>query len=100
MAIEDAVVLSQVLNKVLSKPDLPGAAQAYERARIERTSAIQNAATMNTALWHLEDGEYQKARDEAAQACLENLSTCKSPYVFGTLEGQKFLYEDNTDKID
>lgn len=99
MAIEDAVVLSRLLKRTESLGDIPAAAKAYEKVRRERTFAVQDASTKNTALWHLEDGRDQRLRDEAAKRYLEDEKAAnESPYIFNRPEGQQFLYGDHTEQ--
>jgi len=50
-SIEDGTVLARCLEGVAAA-DIPGALMRYEKARIERTSAMVRGATANTALFH------------------------------------------------
>jgi salicylate hydroxylase len=54
MAIEDAVVLSRFMKGVKSASEIPAAFQAYEAARLERTSQIQVGSRGNN--WLREGG--------------------------------------------
>lgn len=61
-AVEDGAVLAQYLTNVASA-DVAAALTAYGEERRPRTTKVQAASRENADLWHLKDGEAQKARD-------------------------------------
>src|SRR5271154_7199235 len=64
MAMEDAVCISECLDRVRSLKDIPLLMKLYEQFRMERCYTILDGARNNGAIWHLEDGPEQQARDE------------------------------------
>lgn len=64
-AIEDAVALAAALVSVGDGDDIETALHAYEAERLPRASVIQAGSRSNGKLFHLPDGEAQRARDAA-----------------------------------
>jgi salicylate hydroxylase len=61
-AVEDAWVLAEKLHDA-GPSDVPAALQAYEKGRIPRATAIQQASRDHGAAYHLPDGPEQRERD-------------------------------------
>ena len=61
-AIEDAAVLARCLAKA-TRDDVPHALARYEAIRKPRAIAVQRASRENATLYHLPDGDDQRARD-------------------------------------
>lgn len=72
-AIEDAIVLAEVLRDVQAA-DVPGALRQYELGRRDRATAIQAASANNGQKYHVSSAEEQKTRDEMLVAQRGNAS--------------------------
>ncbi|KAJ5095289.1 hypothetical protein N7532_007580 [Penicillium argentinense] len=79
MAVEDAIALSTSLSKLTSTHDLPTALSIFEKARIDRTSKMQEASLLNGKLWHFADGPLQRARDAAMKPEVDGVGFSHSP---------------------
>lgn len=64
MALEDAGVLGLCLGRIKHHDDKKKALEVYEACRRERTEEVVRRGTYNQWIYHLEDGEEQRARDE------------------------------------
>jgi salicylate hydroxylase len=62
-AIEDGAVIAEELAGVASS-DVPAALVRYAQRRQPRTRRVQEASRHNASLWHLDDGEKQRERDQ------------------------------------
>ncbi len=62
-AVEDGAVLAETLTHVANS-DVPAALEAYAERRKPRTLKVQQASRYNADLWHMPDGEGQRARDK------------------------------------
>jgi salicylate hydroxylase len=61
-AVEDTFVLANKLDGIAAE-DVPAALTAYEKGRIRRATAIQQASRDHGAAYHLPDGPDQQERD-------------------------------------
>jgi salicylate hydroxylase len=66
-AVEDAWVLAEKLRDADPR-DVPAALSAYEKGRIVRATAIQQASRDHGAAYHLPDGPQQRERDRIMAA--------------------------------
>lgn len=64
MALEDAGVLGLCLGRIRGRSEKGKALQVYEACRRERTEEVVRRGTYNQWIYHLDDGEEQRARDE------------------------------------
>lgn len=64
MALEDAGVLGLCLGRVKERSDMRKALQVYEACRRERTEEVVRRGTYNQWIYHLDDGEEQRMRDD------------------------------------
>ena len=65
MAIEDAAVLGNLLSRLTHISQLKPLLYAYEALRLPRATETQESSRLNQTIFHLEDGEEQRARDES-----------------------------------
>ena len=65
MAIEDAAVLGNLLSRLTHISQLKPLLYAYEALRLPRATETQESSRLNQTIFHLEDGEAQRARDES-----------------------------------
>ncbi|KDQ19543.1 hypothetical protein BOTBODRAFT_170623 [Botryobasidium botryosum FD-172 SS1] len=63
MAIEDGVVLGDLLSRIPALSALPTLLKAYQELRLARATATQLASRENQHIFHLPDGPEQQARD-------------------------------------
>ena len=71
MAIEDAAVLGRLLSHVSRSSQVAPLLRAYESLRLPRTAMTQASSRQNQHIFHLPDGPYQVARDQAMLAAME-----------------------------
>ena len=64
MAIEDAAVLGNLLSRISHVSQLGPLLKAYQDLRLERTALVQANSRASQRVYHLPDGEEQRARDE------------------------------------
>lgn len=64
MALEDAGVLGLCLGRIKTREERTKALKIYEACRRERTEEVVRRGTYNQWIYHLEDGEEQRARDD------------------------------------
>ena len=65
MAIEDAAVLGNLLSRLTHISQLKPLLYAYEALRLPRATETQESSRLNQTIFHLEDGEAQRARDDS-----------------------------------
>lgn len=71
MAIEDAAVLGNLFSRVSSRVEIKPLLEAYQSLRLPRTAATQTSSTLNQKIFHLSDGNEQRARDMAMRQAME-----------------------------
>ncbi|KAJ9663158.1 hypothetical protein H2198_000919 [Neophaeococcomyces mojaviensis] len=64
IAVEDAAAVSAVLAQVEDTIKIADALRVFERVRMRRARGMQQASWLNGEIWHLEDGQAQRARDQ------------------------------------
>ncbi|RPB05306.1 FAD/NAD(P)-binding domain-containing protein [Choiromyces venosus 120613-1] len=64
IAVEDGGVLGALLGKLEDRSQLPAVLKMYEGLRKNRTTSIVLGSTDQRDVFHMEDGEEQKRRDE------------------------------------
>lgn len=64
MALEDAGVLGLCLGRIKGREEKTKALEIYEACRRERTEEVVKRGTYNQWIYHLDDGDEQRARDE------------------------------------
>ncbi|KAI0085490.1 FAD/NAD(P)-binding domain-containing protein [Irpex rosettiformis] len=65
MAIEDAAVLGNLLSRITHISQLKPLLYAYETLRLPRATETQESSRLNQTIFHLEDGEEQRKRDDS-----------------------------------
>jgi salicylate hydroxylase len=89
-AVEDAAVLSELVNKMESKSQLHDLLKVYEKLRKSRTTrVVQGSTDLGTNVFHLEDGTKQVARD---QEMAVNPPRQGCPNKWADPEFQNFLF--------
>ncbi|KAA8910688.1 hypothetical protein FN846DRAFT_897907 [Sphaerosporella brunnea] len=63
MAVEDGAVIGGLLGKLESEDQLPDILAIYQALRKHRTERVVKASTRHRDIFHMEDGEVQRARD-------------------------------------
>lgn len=92
MAVEDGAALATVLSKIHSIQELPFALRVFETERIKRAGDMQEASSINGALWHFPDGPEQRARDVAMKAEVEGRTFISSPNQWSDPTTQCWAY--------
>ena len=64
MAIEDGVVLGNLLSRISDLSQLRPLLKAYQDLRLPRTATLQESSRLNQRIFHLPDGPEQRERDE------------------------------------
>lgn len=57
------MTLAECIARATDKSQIPDVLRAFESLRRQRCEVIQAASARNAEIWHLPDGEEQKARD-------------------------------------
>ncbi len=65
MAIEDAAVLGNLFSRLTHISQIKPLLYAYEALRLPRATETQESSRLNQTIFHLEDGEEQRKRDES-----------------------------------
>ncbi|KAI0919908.1 hypothetical protein AcV5_001855 [Taiwanofungus camphoratus] len=71
MAVEDAALLGTLLSHISSLGQLRHFLHAYEALRLPRTAETQVVSRSNQKIFHLPDGQEQRARDERMRQAVE-----------------------------
>ncbi|RDL35133.1 Uncharacterized protein BP5553_07064 [Venustampulla echinocandica] len=74
MAVEDGGALATVLSLIDDASEIPAALESFEKERIKRGGAMQQASLLNGKLWHFADGPEQRLRDESMRPEVEGRS--------------------------
>ena len=90
MATEDGFLLGELISQMQSSSELPDLLHRYEKLRIPRTRLVKHEALRNCELWHLPNGPRQELRD--ANALQGMTPEGQSPYIWGDVDGQEWLY--------
>ncbi|KAK5189031.1 hypothetical protein LTR92_010990 [Exophiala xenobiotica] len=98
MAVEDAATLAECLKVHPGKDSLPKALDLYQKIRIPRAEAVQEASDLHGFILHYPDGPLQEARDAAMRAEVEGIHFPESPNQWSDPMTQQFCY--NYDAID
>ncbi|KAJ7764124.1 hypothetical protein DFH07DRAFT_882245 [Mycena maculata] len=95
MAVEDAAVLGTLLAYLTHPAQLQTLLSAYQTIRSPRTKETQLAARANHHIFHLEDGELQRARDDSMRAAMEVALAHERGYKHsGDAEGNANVWAD------
>ncbi|EJD02574.1 FAD/NAD-binding domain-containing protein [Fomitiporia mediterranea MF3/22] len=70
MAIEDAVVLGNILSRLTHQSELLPMLRGYEVLRHTRTALTQASSRLNQHIFHLPDGSAQEERDASMRAAM------------------------------
>ena len=70
MAIEDAACLGTLFSHLTDVRQIPELLRAYEGLRYERTTKTQESSRLNQWIFHLQDGEEQRVRDESMREAM------------------------------
>jgi len=70
MAVEDAVVLGNLLSRLEHLSQLKPILQGYQDLRLPRTAETQMSSRLNQKIFHLPDGPEQAARDASMRAAM------------------------------
>ncbi|KAI0339159.1 FAD/NAD(P)-binding domain-containing protein [Trametopsis cervina] len=70
-AIEDGCVLGNLFSRLSSHAQIAPLLHAYEQLRLPRTADTQASSRLNQKIFHLEDGEEQRARDQSMREAAE-----------------------------
>ncbi|KAI0799635.1 FAD/NAD(P)-binding domain-containing protein, partial [Irpex lacteus] len=65
MAIEDAAVLGNLFSRLTHTSQIKPLLYAYEALRLPRATETQESSRLNQTIFHLEDGEEQRKRDDS-----------------------------------
>lgn len=98
MAVEDGAALAVALNNVEFLHQLPATLRLFERERLERSAAMQEASMVNGVLWHYADGPEQRARDAGMRAEVEGLPFNCSPNQWSDPVTQWWAYGYDAEK--
>ncbi|KIV92258.1 hypothetical protein PV10_06715 [Exophiala mesophila] len=93
MAVEDAATLAACLKAYPRKETLRPALDIYEKLRIPRTRAIQEASVLHGYTLHYPDGPLQEARDAAMKPEVEGEHFIESPNQWSDPATQLFCYD-------
>ena len=93
MAVEDAATLAACLKAYPRKETLRTALDIYEKLRIPRTRAIQEASVLHGYTLHYPDGPLQEARDAAMKPEVEGEHFIESPNQWSDPATQLFCYD-------
>ncbi|KAJ7509037.1 hypothetical protein B0H11DRAFT_1963569 [Mycena galericulata] len=95
MAVEDAAVLGTLLARITHRDQLHPLLCGYQTIRYTRTKETQLAARANHDIFHLDDGEAQRARDDSMRAAMElALSRERGEEPCGDAEGNANVWAD------
>lgn len=92
MAVEDGVALACSLARIRTKEDIFEALNIFEQVRIDRTSKMQEASSLNGKLWHFPDGPVQRVRDAAMEAETKGKPFSHSPNQWSDPATQMWTY--------
>jgi salicylate hydroxylase len=81
MALEDAIVLAELLRTVATT-DLPARLHDFERIRRPRTTRVMEASAKNGRAYHL-DGLMRRARNAVLAATPPNLFMRQYDWLYG-----------------
>lgn len=82
-SMEDGAFLGKVLGRVVDGSlTLPDAITIYEKTRMPRAYNKQQISFLNGAVWMLEDGPAQAARDKAMEPELRGVQPLRTPNVY------------------
>ena len=92
MAVEDAACLAECLKSFAGKDMLRSALKLYEKLRIPRVKAVQEASNLHGITLHFADGPLQEARDAAMRPEVEGRHFVDSPNQWSDPMTQQFCY--------
>ncbi|OAP60201.1 hypothetical protein AYL99_05203 [Fonsecaea erecta] len=96
MAVEDAATLAEILKEFPRRETLRKAVSLYEKIRIPRAKAIQEASILHGYTLHYPDGPLQEARDTAMKPEVEGKHFIRSPNQWSDPATQLFCYDYDT----
>ena len=100
MAVEDAATLAEILEVYPRKDSLREALDLYQKLRIPRTKAVQEASDLHGFILHYPDGTLQEARDAAMKAEVRGAHFVESPNQWSDPATQQFAYSyDAVEKV-
>lgn len=92
MAVEDAAILAECIDRINSKEQLAEALSYYESIRLKRTMLVREASLVNGTVLHYDDGPEQEARDAAMRPEVEGRHFIESPNRWSDPATQLWCY--------
>ena len=96
--VEDGAVLGNLFSHISEPSQIPYFLRAYEQLRLKRTAAIQSSSRLNQKIFHLEDGEEQRRRDQAMREAMNGEEAKGNPNQWADRRKTKDLFGYDADE--